>query len=116
MSAIIVEPNEMGDGVVEVLPKLVAVPETPNVHPVATLTVPVLLVMDPCLYQTSAGPVVPAAAENTEAAPVINTGEVAVTSKTVAPPPPLFAVFGGIVLTVDWAHEATTAISPRADK
>jgi hypothetical protein len=98
-----VDPNEIGDGVVDVDPPLVAVPATPNVQPVAALTIPVLDVMLPCLYQTSAGPVVPDAAENTEAAPVIKTGEVLVTSKAVAPPPPLFAVLGGIVLTVDCA-------------
>ena len=101
---IMVDPNAIGDGVEAVDPPLVAVTATPRVQPLAVLTLPVFDVILPCLYQTSAGPVVPAEAEKTEAAPVINTGEVAVTSKTVAPPPPLFAVLGGMVLTVDWAE------------
>jgi hypothetical protein len=65
------------------------------------------------LYQTSAGPEVPDAAEKTEAAPVIKTGDVVVTSNTVAPPPPLFAVFNGIVLTVDWAKAEAIPTIPR---
>ena len=49
----------------------------------------------------------------TAEAPVINTGAVADTSNIVAPPPPLLAVLV-VVATVDWAHEATTVISPKA--
>jgi hypothetical protein len=93
---------------------LVAEAVSANVHPPAVLTSPdpgYVVEMGPCLYQISAGPV--AAVPNTADAPVINTGDVADTSNIVAPPPPLFGVFV-VVLTVDWAHDATILRSPKA--